>query len=458
VSGIILIKRKTMEVKQGDTLTSASFFERNIQESFGMAEDYEKEENERYLMKETFFIIKEVLKKYLDLKKEYYALLSVWVMGTYHHRKFYTYPYLFFNAMKGSGKSRTLNLLSFLAKDGEMLNSLTEAVLFRTKGTLAIDEFEGVSRKGNESLKELLNSAYKKGTKVKRMKKAKTPEGEEFVVQEFDVFRPICMANIWGMEEVLGDRCIQLFLEKTTLSQVSNLIEIFEIDPQINKIKENLEKFSVVSSVSVVSKKETTLPFKAEKGSNLGFSESFLLSVVSLQNVYMDWNDYILNYITTQLHNYTKLHSNPKLLQLIKKKLSFFKLIKESGITGRYLELAFPLLILGWKMGEEELNEIMFSLNLIFEEKRQEEYIENKDVLVYDFVSQEIDTGFYISIQRITEKFREFSQTKEEWLNSRWMGRAIKRLSLAKKRKRISRGIEVILDVKKAQEKIKIFK
>jgi len=447
-----------MEVKQGDTLTSASFFERNIQESFGMAEDYEKEENERYLMKETFFIIKEVLKKYLDLKKEYYALLSVWVMGTYHHRKFYTYPYLFFNAMKGSGKSRTLNLLSFLAKDGEMLNSLTEAVLFRTKGTLAIDEFEGVSRKGNESLKELLNSAYKKGTKVKRMKKAKTPEGEEFVVQEFDVFRPICMANIWGMEEVLGDRCIQLFLEKTTLSQVSNLIEIFEIDPQINKIKENLEKFSVVSSVSVVSKKETTLPFKAEKGSNLGFSESFLLSVVSLQNVYMDWNDYILNYITTQLHNYTKLHSNPKLLQLIKKKLSFFKLIKESGITGRYLELAFPLLILGWKMGEEELNEIMFSLNLIFEEKRQEEYIENKDVLVYDFVSQEIDTGFYISIQRITEKFREFSQTKEEWLNSRWMGRAIKRLSLAKKRKRISRGIEVILDVKKAQEKIKIFK
>jgi len=447
-----------MEVEHADTFTSASFFERNIQESLGMVEDFEKEENERYLMKETFFIIKEVLKKYLDLKKEYYALLSMWIIGTYHHEKFYTYPYLFFNAMKGSGKSRTLNLISFLAKNGEMLNSLTEAVLFRTKGTLAIDEFEGVSRKGNESLKELLNSAYKKGIKVKRMKKRKSEMGEEFVVEEFNVFRPICMANIWGMEEVLGDRCIQLFLEKTTLSQVSDLIEIFEIDPQINKIKQNLNNPNVVSPVSVVSQKETTLPFKSQKSPNLGISESFLFSVVSLQNVYMDWNDYVLNYITTQLHNYTKLHSNPKLMEIIKKKLKFFKLIKDSGIRGRHLELAFPLLIIGWKMGEEELEEILFALNLIFEEKRQEEYIENKDVLVYDFVSQEIDTGYYISIQRLTEKFREFSQIKDEWLNSRWMGRAIKRLSLAKKRKRISRGIEIILDVKKAQEKIKIFK
>ncbi len=417
-----------MEVKQADTLTSASFLERNIQESFGMVEDLEKEENERYLMKETFFIIKEVLKKYLDLRKEYYALLSMWIIGTYHHEKFYTYPYLFFNAMKGSGKSRTLHLLSYLAKDGEMLNSLTEAVLFRTKGTLAIDEFEGISRKGNESLKELLNSAYKKGTKVKRMKKNKSPEGEEYVVENFDVFRPICMANIWGMDEVLGDRCIQLFLEKTTLSQVSDLIEIFEIDPQIVKIKQNLAS-------SVV-----------------------WCSVVTLQNVYMDWNDYVLNYITTRLHNYTKLHSNPKLMKIIKEKLHLFKLIKESGIRGRHLELAFPLLVMGWKMGEEELDEILYCLNIIFEEKRQEEYIENKDILVYDFASQEIQEDYFVSMQSITEKFRQFSQIKDEWLNSKWMGRAIKRLSLAKKRKRTSRGIEIVLDVKKAQDKIKIFK
>ena len=92
--------------------------------------------------------IVDILKEYLDIKKEYYNIIALWIIGTYFHDKFPSYPYLFFNAMKGSGKSRTINLITCLSKGGEMLNSLTEAVLFRTKGTLAIDECEGVSRKG----------------------------------------------------------------------------------------------------------------------------------------------------------------------------------------------------------------------------------------------------------------------------------------------------------------------
>ena len=71
--------------------------------------------------------------------------------------------------------------------------------MFRTSGALAIDEFEGVSRKGGENLRELLNSAYKRGAKVKRMKQQKTESGTEMVVEEFDVYRPIVLANIWGM-------------------------------------------------------------------------------------------------------------------------------------------------------------------------------------------------------------------------------------------------------------------
>ena len=42
------------------------------------------------------------------------------------------------------------------------------------------------------------------------MKKKKTIEGEQQVVEEFEPYRPIIMANIWGMDEVLGERCIQL--------------------------------------------------------------------------------------------------------------------------------------------------------------------------------------------------------------------------------------------------------
>ena len=45
-----------------------------------------------------------------------------------------------------------------------------------------------------------------------------------------------------------------------------------------------------------------------------------------------------------------------------------------------------------------------------------------------------------------------------DWINPRWMGRALKRLALTKEKVRKSKGIEVILDVYKAQEKIKMFK
>ena len=115
--------------------------------------------------------------------------------------------------MRGSGKTRILKLIASMSKNGEVLGSLSEAVLFRTaKGrTICIDEFEKVGSHENQALRELLNAAYKKGQKIKRMKKA----GDEYVVEEFDIYTPICMANIWGMDEVLGDRCITIVLEKS---------------------------------------------------------------------------------------------------------------------------------------------------------------------------------------------------------------------------------------------------
>ena len=187
-----------------------------------LAEKIKQDDAKIELGKAYEFIIK-TLKEYVLLREEYYNLLAIWIIGAVNIKNFNTYPYLFINAMKGSGKTRLLKLVTKLS-GGDVLNSLTEAVLFRTEGPLGIDEFEGVNKKGGENLRELLNSAYKKGIKVKRMKKVKTITGEEQQVEEFDVYRPIAMANIWGMEEVLSDRSITLILERSAKSNVVNLI------------------------------------------------------------------------------------------------------------------------------------------------------------------------------------------------------------------------------------------
>ena len=389
-------------------------FEKMVKEKYKISEEEEKERELKDAWYEAYLGIIDLLKKYLDLKEEYYSLVAIWIIGTYFHEQFYTYPYLFINAMKGSGKTRLLKLIRVLSKEGEMLNSLTEAVLFRTKGTLCIDEFERISRSGSENLRELLNSAYKKGTKVKRLKKKKTNEGEEQVVEEFDVYRPICLANIWGMESVLGDRCIPLILEKSVVSHITKLVEIFELD-------------EIYIRVSKIIKEKCSL-----------------CSVVSLENIYIDWNNYITNiYTTTGTNNYTKLH--------------LFAKMKDSEIDGRHLELALPLFVIADFLGKEVLEQIINTMLEIIKIKKEDEFIENMDVSVIDFVSQSPHQDFN-SVKTLSNEFKGFVQMNDDWINDRWFGRALKRLNLIKEKKRMSSGIYVVLDITKAQEKIKIFK
>ena len=129
--------------------------------------------------------IKKILKDWIDMKDEYYPLISIWIIGTYLHKQFSSYPYLFFNAMKGSGKTRMLNIISTLSNNGKLANSMTEAVLFRTAygRTFCIDELESINARGKENLKELLNSAYKRGAIVERISKRKSKDVEEYFTE-----------------------------------------------------------------------------------------------------------------------------------------------------------------------------------------------------------------------------------------------------------------------------------
>ncbi len=404
-----------------------------IKKLFMSDEDFKKLENPNYnldedkdeskeKMQEAYYNILEILKEYLDMKPEYYNITALWIIGTYFHESFPSYPYLFFNAMKGSGKSRTINLITTLAKNGTVQNSMTEAVLFRTKGTLAIDEFEGVSRKGNENLRELLNSAYKRGSKVIRMKQEKTDKGTDHVPQEFDVYRPIVLANIWGMENVLGDRCMTLILERSNKRSITNLVEIFREEKIVIETKKILE-----SLVTLV-----TMTFHIE--------------------TYREWN----NFIKSRTNNITNTTNNTNYTNYTNTTFPF-EILESMALNGREVELSFPLLLISNQISEKVLKETSLTLKSLFEAKREEEITENMDISLYDFVSQYLGKN-WVSISELTREFKEFLQSNDEWINPKWMGRALKRLVLIKEKKKLSRGAYAILDIKKAQEKIKMFK
>jgi len=91
-------------------------------------------------------------------------------------------------------------------------------------------------------------------------------------------------------------------------------------------------------------------------------------------------------------------------------------------------------------------------------DKREEDTTENMDVSLIEFLSEEPVTTYFMSMKKLTEMFKQGTGKTEEWLNAKWMGRAMKRLNLCKEKRRTRQGIEIVPDYEKAQEKIKMFK
>lgn len=398
-------------------------------------------------MDEAYGLINYYLDYYMDIPEDTRNIISLWTIGTYFHKHFNTYPYLFINAMRGSGKTRLLKLIEAFCNQGQLTTLLTEATMFRTTGTLLLDEFEGVNRKGAETLRELLNSAYKKGTKVFRMKKKKTLEGENQVVEEFQPYRPIVMANIYGMEEVLGDRCITTLIEKSQDQSKIKLVEEFKDNYSIKDIQSKL----------------------------LACSSVVKCSVVTLWNVHQQWNSYIKQRYTPSTlytyntYNYTKLHENDLEVRKVDKMLKgeeiitidnteLFDKIDSTKIDGRYLELFFPLFIIANEISPTILDKTLEFAKKLVEDKRVDEVTESKDVMVYSLIAKQTP-GTWYEVSSLTTIFRMMSgEGENEWLNAKWLGRSLRRLSLISQKRRTSRGMEVMLNIDKAKLKEAIFK
>jgi hypothetical protein len=387
----------------------------------------EKKENElketRKYLKGAYYQIIEILKEYSDLEEDNYKVIALWILGTYIHNEFSTYPYLFLNAMKGSGKTRLLRLISTLSYKGTVLLSPTEAVMFRIPegSTMCIDELEGIMRKENAGLREMLNACYKKGSKVFRMKQKKINGSSEQVVEEFEPYKPICMANINGMDNVLEDRCISLILERSDRADIMRLVEDFDENPQIKAIKHGLEANLVQ-----------------------------LCSVVYMQGNLKKWNNHVkFKYLySTQTTQTTQTTLDSDTLQ-------FFEKIISSEIKGRNLELFFPLFFIAREISDSVVIEIAQKFTL---EKQKNDEFESKDRALYDFVSRQEITGDYKKIKLLLIAFRNFvgniEDSEEKWLNEKWLGKALKRLNLIIDKRRVSSGMEVTLNIQKAREKM----
>ena len=92
----------------------------------------------------------------------------------------------------------------------------------------------------------------------------------------------------------------------------------------------------------------------------------------------------------------------------------------------------------------------------------EDEVVESRDVALIEWVSlQEYEMGMFRNIKEITNQFKLYlgeESMEDVWLNSKWVGRALKRLNLILEKRRMGNGRQIILNTLKAKEKLKHFK
>jgi hypothetical protein len=144
---------------------------------------------------------------YVTFADTCYALvIALWVVATYVWIAFDAFPYLTISsATKRSGKTRLLEIVSFVASNSRLIANISPAALYRTidaeKPTLLVDEAEMFSSAKSE-YRSLLNAGYRRGQTVKRR------DGD------YETYCPKAFALIGDVHDTTRDRSIVIEMRR----------------------------------------------------------------------------------------------------------------------------------------------------------------------------------------------------------------------------------------------------
>lgn len=401
-------------------------------------------------IQELFNMMLSAMKDYIDIAENELKKIVCWAIASTIKDIFETFPILYVNAPMSSGKSRLLKVLNAMIPNSLLTTNLTEAVLFRVPqahnlNALLIDEAENITNKEKGNLKELLNSCYKKGVTVLRMKKIENTQ--QYEAEEFIIFLPVALANITGLEGVVESRSISTILERSNNLEITRKMELFSFDYRFRCIKKYLEAFSVgwENYNTVLNSQKTQQNASTDKsvGSvcRMGINNTY-------REVCLHFNS-LMN--TSYTHTYTTQHTQPTLI---------INKIKETDIGGRDLELWLPLFCVASFISEELLNEIV---NIAIGDiliKKETTAVEDRDttflMFLYLYLEGHSINSEYYKVSDIREEFRfqEGIGKTEYFPSSEWIGRALKRLKLLNHKRRVAKGIEVNINKNKIRERI----
>jgi putative DNA primase/helicase len=139
--------------------------------------------------------------------------VALWAVHTHGFGIFRITPRLQFTAaVKGSGKTTMLELVSFVVPRPIEIETISPAFLFRAielvKPTVLIDEADTVLHANNHELRGLINAGHKRGAQAGRV------VGDDLEPRLFDCHCPVALAGIGRLPGTIEDRSITVQMKR----------------------------------------------------------------------------------------------------------------------------------------------------------------------------------------------------------------------------------------------------
>lgn len=175
--------------------------------------------------------------------KKYYKFLPLVVIGTYLFMIFDCFGYVFLNALKRSGKTRTLEIFSAIAFNAIFVNDITPASLSRgienDRAILLIDEADKLSSELLTELSPILNAGYKKSGAVYKC------VGDDHTPTKFSVYSPKVIASIKEVFHILADRGVTLYLLRRNTNVKLERFLLRKLEPVFQSLRNKLYVFAL---------------------------------------------------------------------------------------------------------------------------------------------------------------------------------------------------------------------
>jgi putative DNA primase/helicase len=147
--------------------------------------------------------------------------IALWTLFTHTIDAFYVAPFLaILSPERRCGKTRLLEMLEHVTRNGEIIGNMTPAMVYRINGlknTMLIDEGDTFIVQGNQSnegMRGILNIAHTRRAKVYR------GDSDTYKPKSFSPFGAKAIAMIGELQDTLEDRSIKIRMERKRPDEV----------------------------------------------------------------------------------------------------------------------------------------------------------------------------------------------------------------------------------------------